>query len=48
MNAEQYIHLHGTGRLTGDSAQALVPTGALLSNTSEMEIGDEPVHREGL
>lgn len=32
----------------GDVSGAFVPTGTLLSRTSEMEIGVEPVHRKGL
>lgn len=48
MTTVQYSHLYGedrSGGLRGIAAVSFVPTGALLSSTSEMEIGVEPVHR---
>lgn len=34
------------GSVEGTSAVSLVPTGTILSNTAEMEIGVEPAYRE--
>lgn len=51
MNTVQHSHLYGkdgSGSPWGMLVVAFVPTGALLSRTSEMEIGVEPVHRKGL
>lgn len=48
MTTVQYSHLYGedrSGGLWGIAAVSFIPTGALLSSTSEMEIGVEPVHR---
>lgn len=48
MTTGQYGHLYGedrSGGLWGISAVSFIPTGALLSSTSEMEIGVELVHR---
>lgn len=36
----------GQGGGEGTSAVSLVPTGTILSNTAEMEIGVEPAYRE--
>lgn len=46
-----HCHLYGkdrSGSPWGMLVVPFVPTGALLSSTSEIEIGVEPVHREGL
>lgn len=51
MNTVQCSHLYGkdrSGGLWGIAVMSFVPTGALLSSISEMEIGVEPVHRGGL
>lgn len=47
MNTVQHSHLQGKDR-SGSPWGMLVVLSSLLSRTSEMEIGVEPVHRKGL